>query len=135
MKKSGSSLRSIRVAELIRRSLSQALERNNIHDFPKILITITQVKLSPDLRSALAFFYPLGVKDPEQLSKITKLLQDHRGYFRHHLAQTVTLRLVPTIRFSIDQSFNEAERIHTALLHPLVQRDLSLSEADLTDLD
>jgi ribosome-binding factor A len=120
---SGGSQRQLRVGELIRHELAAMLSRGDIHD-PVIeghLITVPEVRVSPDLRLATIYVMPLGGRDIE---KVIEALERNKRYVRGEIARRVNLKFAPEIRFHVDERFDEAERIEKLLRTPAVQRDL-----------
>ena len=119
----GGSQRQLRVGELIRHELADMLSRGDIHD-PVIeahLITVPEVRMSPDLRLATVYIIPLGGRDEEA---VLEALERHKRYIRGEISRRVNLKFAPEIRFRIDERFDEAERIEKLLRTPEVQRDL-----------
>jgi len=119
----GGSQRQLRVGELIRHELADMLSRGDIHD-PVIeahLITVPEVRMSPDLRLATVYIMPLGGRDEEA---VLEALERHKRYVRGEISRRVNLKFAPEIRFRIDERFDEAERIEKLLRTPEVQRDL-----------
>lgn len=122
--------RALRVGELIRHALAETLARGEIHDpaFDGVLVTVAEVKMSPDLKLATAYVAPLGGKGGETL---IEAFERNRKYLRGIIAKRVNLRYAPDIRFRLDQSFAEGERIDALLRRPAVKRDLGRDpEAD-----
>src|SRR6204780_3591672 len=120
----GGSQRQLRVGELIRHELADMLSRGDIHD-PVIeghLITVPEVRVSPDLRLATIYVMPLGGRDIEA---VIEALDRNKRYVRGEIARRVNLKFAPEIRFRIDDRFDEAERIEKLLRTPDVQRDLA----------
>jgi ribosome-binding factor A len=120
---SGGSQRQLRVGELIRHELAEMLSRGDIHD-PVIeghMITVPEVRVTPDLRLATIYVMPLGGRD---LEAVIEALERNKRYVRGVIAQRVNLKFAPEIRFHIDERFEEAERIEKLLRTPAVQRDL-----------
>jgi ribosome-binding factor A len=120
---SGGSQRQLRVGELIRHELADMLTRGDIHD-PVIqahLITVPEVRMSPDLRLATIYVMPLGGRDVEE---VIEALDRNKRYVRGEIARRVNLKFAPEIRFRADERFDEAERIEKLLRTPAVQRDL-----------
>lgn len=121
--------RPLRVGEEIRHALSHILtyEMDRLDD-PELYgksVTVTEVRVSPDLRSATAFVVPLGATiEGTEAAPLIKALNRAAGYFRGMLAREVRLQFSPTIRFKLDESFDEASRIEAALHDPAVARDL-----------
>src|ERR1043165_3965520 len=119
----GPSQRALRVGELIRHALSEMLTRGDIHD-PVLqghLITVPEVRMSPDLRLATIYVMPLGGKDIEA---VLEALDRNKKFLRGEIAHRVNLKFAPEIRFRKDERFEEAERIGKILATPRVQRDL-----------
>jgi ribosome-binding factor A len=120
---SGGSQRQLRVGELIRHELADMLTRGDIHD-PVIqahLITVPEVRMSPDLRLATIYVMPLGGRDVEA---VIAALDRNKRFVRGEIARRVNLKFAPEIRFRVDERFDEAERIEKLLRTPAVQRDL-----------
>lgn len=110
----GPSQRQLRVGEEIRHALAWMLERGEVHD-PAVLgvsVTVSEVRMTPDLRSALAFVMPLGGADPET---VVAGLARAKGFLRRRVADMVRLKYVPDLTFRVDRSFEQAERIETLL--------------------
>ena len=130
--KKGPSQRQLRVGEELRHLLAELLERGDMRD-PELRgasITVTAVDVSPDLRNATAFVVPLGGKDEERL---LAALRRAAPWFRARVSEKAGLRSAPDIRFEIDRTFDEAQRIDALLRRPDVARDLE--NPDLKDLD
>jgi ribosome-binding factor A len=120
---SGPSQRALRVGELIRHAMSDMLTRGDVHD-PVLeghLVTIPEVRMSPDLRLATVYVMPLGGKDIEA---VIEALDRNKRYLRGEIAHRVNLKFAPDLRFRADERFDEAERIEKLLRTPAVQRDL-----------
>ncbi|MBY0431016.1 MAG: 30S ribosome-binding factor RbfA [Rhodospirillales bacterium] len=121
--------RSLRVGEELRHALAQILERGDIRD-PDVAghaITVTEVRISPDMRNATIYVVPLGGSDT-----VTVLagLKRVRAYLRHEAARLVTLRHMPELWFEADTSFDYASHIDTILHRPEVARDLEAAAID-----
>jgi ribosome-binding factor A len=104
------------------------LSRGDIHD-PVVethMITVPEVRMSPDLRLATIYIMPLGGRDGKE---VLEALDRNKKYVRGEIARRVNLKFAPDIRFRIDERFDEAERIEKLLRTPEVQRDLA-PEAD-----
>ncbi len=121
------SQRGLRAGELVRHAMAEILSRGEVHD-PVLeghLVTIPEVRMSPDLRLATIYVMPLGGKDaPDVLAA----LERHKKYLRGEIAHRINLKFAPDIRFLLDERFEEAERIEKLLRTPAVQRDLSDSK-------
>jgi ribosome-binding factor A len=119
----GGSQRQLRVGELIRHELADMLSRGDIHD-PVVeghMITVPEVRMSPDLRLATIYVMPLAGRD---VSDVLAALDRNKRYVRGEIARRVNLKFAPDIRFRADERFDEAERIEKLLRTPQVQRDL-----------
>src|ERR1041384_8698001 len=120
---SGPSQRALRVGELIRHALSEMLTRGDVHD-PVLeghLVTVPEVRMSPDLRLATIYVMPLGGRD---IKEVIAALDRNKRYLRGEIAHRVNLKFAPDIRFRVDERFDEAERIDKLLRSPAVKRDL-----------
>jgi ribosome-binding factor A len=123
----GPSQRALRVGELIRHAMSDMLTRGDVHD-PVLeghLITVPEVRMSPDLRLATIYVMPLGGRD---VNEVIEALERNKRYLRGEIAHHVNLKFAPEIRFRVDERFDEAERIEKLLRTPAVQRDLKRDE-------
>ena len=119
----GPSQRQLRVGEELRHALAWILERGEVRDpdLKGVSVTVTEVRVSPDLRNATVFVLPLG--GGETAAVVTGLTRA-RPFLRRQVANAVRLKFVPDIRFRADPSFDEARRIDTLLRDPAVARDL-----------
>ena len=117
------SQRQLRVGELIRHKLAEMLARGDIHDdvLAAHVITIPEVRLSPDLKLATAYVIPLGGTDTEA---VLEALTRHKRYIRAEIAHTVNLKFAPDIRFRSDDTFAEASRIDALLAGTKVRQDV-----------
>ena len=125
----GPSQRALRAGELVRHALAEILSRGEVHD-PVLeghMITVPEVRMSPDLRQATIYVMPLGGRDAKD---VLAALERNRKFLRGEIARRVNLKFAPDIRFRIDERFDEAERIEKLLRTPAVQRDLDRSEDD-----
>lgn len=108
------SQRQLRVGELVRHAVAQVLERGEIHD-PDIAgksITVTEVRMSPDLKVATAYIMPLGGED---VAIVAEALGRAAPYVRRRLGDDVALKFLPEIRFVVDETFDYANRIDRLL--------------------
>ena len=110
----GPSQRQLRVGELIRHALSEALARGDIYDdvIAGHVITISEVRMSPDLRTATVFVMPLGGQD---VKPVLDALEQNRRYIRGLVAKAVNLKFAPDVRFREDKSFDSGHRIDRLL--------------------
>ncbi|HET9148931.1 MAG TPA: 30S ribosome-binding factor RbfA [Alphaproteobacteria bacterium] len=130
----GRSQRQLRVGEAIRHALVRILERAHFHD-PDLLdvsVTVTEVRVSPDLRSATAFVVPLAGANQET---VIAALRRAVPYLRGQLAHEVDLRYVPQLSLEPDTSFDYARRIDSLLRRADVARDLDPGDEDAADDD
>jgi ribosome-binding factor A len=118
----GPSQRQQRVAELIRHALAEVLSRGDLQDevLTRNVITIPEVRMSPDLKLATAYIMPLGGKDEEA---VLKALEKNKKHLRQEVARRVNLKFAPDLRFRRDESFDEAARIDALLRTERVARD------------
>jgi len=125
----GPSQRQLRVGEALRHALAEILARGGLRDpeLADLHATVTEVRMSPDLRAATAFVVPFGGGDAEALARG---LNHAAGYFRARLAGAVDLRVAPTIRFAADLTFERAGRIERLLHDPAVARYLKKGRDD-----
>lgn len=130
----GPSQRQQRVAELIRHALAEVLQRGDIQD-PVLgthVVTVPEVRMSPDLKLATAYVMPLGGLDE---APVIAALERHRKVLRQEVARRVNLKFAPELRFRRDETFDEAARIDRLLRDERVQRDLDHGPADEQDDD
>jgi ribosome-binding factor A len=120
----GPSQRRLRVGEAVRHALAEVLAQGEVHDpvLEAHLITVPEVRMSPDLRLATIYVMPLGGRDAQT---VIAALERNRRYLRGVIARKVNLKFAPDIRFRIDERFDEAERIEKLLRSPAVKRDLA----------
>lgn len=118
------SQRQLRVGEEIRHALAQAIERGDMRDpdLRGVAITVTEVDASPDLRNATAFVTPLGGRDAE---RIVSAMRRAAPFFRVQVARALDLRHAPELRFELDRSFDNADRIESLLRSQDVRRDIA----------
>jgi ribosome-binding factor A len=121
---SGPSQRQLRVGELVRHALSDILSRGDLQDpaLTRVLITVPEVRMSPDLKIATCFIMPLGGKgEKEAIAALATNAKPLRG----EISRRVELKYTPELRFRLDTSFEEGARIDALLRSPDVQRDLN----------
>jgi ribosome-binding factor A len=125
----GPSQRQQRVAELVRHALAEVLQRGDIQDevLTGHVITIPEVRMSPDLRLATAYVMPLGGRDERS---VLEALNRNRKALRAEVAHRVNLKFAPDLRFLRDETFDEASRIDALLRSDRVQRDLNKPSDD-----
>ncbi|MGP9813256.1 30S ribosome-binding factor RbfA [Rhodopseudomonas sp. NSM] len=119
----GASPRKLRVGELVRHAVADILSQGGVHNpvLETRLITVPEVRMSPDLKLATVYVMPLGGKD-EKL--VLEALEQNKRFLRGEVARRVNLKFAPDLRFRIDERFAEAERIEKLLRTPAVQKDL-----------
>ena len=121
------SQRQLRAGELIRHALAEILVRGEVHD-PVIenhVITVPEVRMTPDLRLATIYVMPLAGCDA---GEVVAAFERNKRFLRGELAHRVNMKFAPEIRFRIDERFEEAERIAKLLRTPDVQRDLDKND-------
>lgn len=126
--------RQLRVGEELRHALAASFQDGNYpwpSDIPRTIITVTEVRISPDLRNATAYIVTLG---GQHAPETVKALNAAKYYFKHIIAQNVELRFVPQLHFQLDTSFEYAAKIERILHDPNVARDLkNLQDEDPSD--
>ena len=122
-KSTGPSQRALRVGELVRHALAAMFARGEIDDdaLRGSVITVPEVRMSPDLKIANAYIMPLGGQHAEE---IVAALNRHRKFVRGRVAPQINMKFAPEMRFFVDQTFEEASRIDSLLRSDKVQRDL-----------
>ncbi|SNS64991.1 30S ribosome-binding factor RbfA [Antarctobacter heliothermus] len=120
---SGPSQRQLRVAELIRRALSEVLQRGDIHDpdLNRLSITVGEVRVSPDLKVATAFVVPLGGENQDDMFD---LLERNKGELRRAVTRNMTLKYSPELRFRLDDTFDRLDETRRLLDDDVVKRDI-----------
>ena len=128
----GPSQRQQRVAELVRHALAEVLSRGDIQDdvLTRNVITIPEVRMSPDLKLATAYVMPLGGRDEDA---VLKALDKNKKVLRQEVARRVSLKFAPDLRFLRDESFDEAARIDALLRSERVARDTAKPNPDASD--
>ena len=119
----GPSVRALRVGEQVRHILSDILQRGDVHDdvLAKHVVSVTEVRMSPDLRHATAFIKPLLGRDEEV---VLKALRTNTAYFQREVAARTRLKYAAKIKFLADDSFVEGSHIDKLLRDPKVAQDL-----------
>ena len=119
----GATQRQLRVGEEVRHALAKILREGECRDpaLENTSITVTEVRMSPDLRNATAFVMPLaGANAPEIVAKLKR----STAFLKGLVAREVSLRSTPNLAFALDESFDCADRISSLLARPDVARDL-----------
>ncbi|MFO7920856.1 30S ribosome-binding factor RbfA [Rhodobacteraceae bacterium W635] len=125
----GPSQRQLRVGELIRRTLSDVLMQGDVHDVElnAMSITVSEVRMSPDLKIATAFVLPLGGgQRPEAIQALAR----NKGELRRQITKQMSLKYAPDLRFLIDESFDKMDETRALLQSDAVRRDLDDDDDD-----
>lgn len=119
----GPSVRLLRVGEQVRHVLSDILMRGDVHDdvLAKHMVSVTEVRMTPDLRHATVFVKPLLGQDEEV---VLKALRTNTAFFQREVAKRVKLKYAAKIKFIADESFDEGSHIEKLLRDPKIARDL-----------
>ncbi|MEZ5654549.1 MAG: 30S ribosome-binding factor RbfA [Sphingobium sp.] len=122
----GHSVRVLRVGEQVRHVLADILQRGDVHDevLSKHLVSVTEVRMTPDLRHAIAYVKPLLGQDE---ADVLKALRTNTAYLQREVARRVKMRNAAKIKFILDESFDEGSHIDKLLRNPHVARDLGES--------
>ena len=120
----GGSQRQLRVGEAVRHAVADILAQGHVHDndLEGHIITVPEVRMSPDLKLATIYVMPLGGRDTDI---VVAALDRNKKYLRGEVARRVNLKFAPDLRFHVDDRFDEAERIEKLLRTPAVQRDIA----------
>lgn len=117
----GPSQRQLRAGELVRHALVDILREEPPHDLENAHVTVTEVRMSPDLKHALCFVEPLGgVHAPEVVGALNR----HARFLRGRLGHQIELKFTPDLKFVHDESFDEAARMQALFNRPEVRRDV-----------
>lgn len=122
-KQDGPSVRVLRVGEQVRHALSEILARGDVHDetLSKHMVSVTEVRMSPDLRHATVFVKPLLGGDEEE---VLIALKRHVRYLRGEVSRRVNTKYAADLKFRIDESFDEGSHIDSLLRSAHVAQDL-----------
>ena len=122
------SVRVLKVGERVRHILSELLARGEAHDetLTAHAVSVTEVRMTPDLRNAAAYVKPLLGEDE---AVVLKALRTNTAFFQREVARRLGLKFAPRLQFKPDESFDEAERIERLLSDPKVARDLGKDDA------
>ena len=128
----GPSQRMLRVGELVRHALSGVFARAELEDeaLAGAVITVPEVRMTPDLKLANAYVMPLG---GERAAEVVDALNRHKRFIRGRIAPELDLKFAPELRFFVDETFAEASRIDAILRSPQVRRDLEGPDDDKQD--
>ena len=120
----------LRVGEQVRHALSETLQRGEILDplIEMTVISVSEVRMSPDLKIATAFVSPLGAKDADA---VIEALNKHAKFVRGRVSSALRqMKYMPEFRFRLDTSFDNFQKINQLLHSPEVARDLDRDEDD-----
>ncbi|MGB7407826.1 MAG: 30S ribosome-binding factor RbfA [Pontixanthobacter sp.] len=123
------SVRVLKVGERVRHILSELLAREEAHDdvLRATSISVTEVRMTLDLRNAVTYVKPLLGEDEDV---ILKALRTNTAFFQREVAKRLGLKFAPKLKFKPDESFDEASRIDALLNDPKVARDLDAHDAE-----
>ena len=123
----GPSQRQLRVGELVRHALADILARGEIADpdLDGVVLTVPEVRMSPDLKNATALVMPLGGRNTK---KVMAGLERSRRWLRGQIARRVNLKFAPDVRFQLDTRYDDDDAVTTLLHRPEVARDLDDEE-------
>lgn len=125
------SQRQLRVGEEIRHIMASIFQREDFPQEPDLknlsLVTVTEVRITPDLKHATAYVMPLG---GQNMDGVLKALVRIRPLLRHLVTRSISLKFAPNLHFRIDESFDEASRIEALLRNPHVARDIGKPSAN-----
>src|SRR6478752_7769296 len=119
----GRSVRLLRVGEQVRHVLSEILQRGDVHDdtLASHLVSITEVRMSPDLRHATVFVKPLLGQDEDE---VLKAMRTHTAYLQKQVASRIRIKYAAKLKFLADESFDEGGKIDRLLRASKVAQDL-----------
>src|SRR5258708_5574342 len=120
----GGSQRQLRVGEIVRHAVADILSQGSVHD-PDLeghIITVPEVRMSPDLKLATIYVMPLGGRDTDV---VLAALARNKKFLRGEIAHRVNLKFAPDLRFRVDERFDEGEGMKKLLRTPAVKRDLA----------
>jgi ribosome-binding factor A len=122
----GRSLRTLKVGEAMRHALADLLARGVVRDeaLDRHIVSVSEVRVSPDLRHATAYIMPVG-GSPDDEKAVLGALNAHARQFRHEIARAVNTKYAADIHFRIDETYAEGSRIDALLRSPRVKRDLA----------
>ena len=125
----GPSVRLLRVGEQVRHILSEILQRGDVHDdvLTQHVVSITEVRMSPDLRHATVFVKSLLGQDEET---VLKALRTNTAYLQREVANRVRLKYAAKLKFLADESFDEGSHIDKLLRDPKVAQDLEQPDGE-----
>ncbi len=121
--------RQLRVGEEIRHALSEVFMRGELHvpELDSASVTVSEVRISPDLKNATAYVMPLAGHNTEE---VLDVLQEHAPVISRLVGGKIHLKFTPRLRFRLDDTFETASRIHSLLQNPKVQQDVASKDDD-----
>ena len=133
----GPSQRQLRAGELIRHALVEVLREEDIHDeaLTGVSVTVTEVRMSPDLKHATCFVEPLGAgveaaPTAGHVNEIIDALNAHAKFLRGVLGRRIDMKFTPDLRFRHDESFDAASHMEQLFADPKVRADIEASDED-----
>jgi len=125
----GPTQRQLRAGELVRHALAEILREEDLADpaLAGVSVTVTEVRVSPDLRHAVCFVEPLG---GGHAGEVVEALGRHAKFLRGRLGRAIDMKFTPDLKFLHDESFNEATRMNRLFDNPRVKRDLAAGPGD-----
>lgn len=128
----GPTQRQLRAGELIRHALAEVLREEELQDeaMAGVSVTVTEARMSPDLRHATVFVEPLGGGHADE---VVASLNRHAKFLRGRVGRLIDLKFTPDLRFLHDESFNEASRMDRLFADPRVARDIGRDEPDAAE--
>ncbi len=126
------SQRQLRVGQEIKKIITSVLERGDLRskEVREAIITVTEVRVSPDLKYATAYIMTLNGKN---LGLVLEMLNEEAWIFKKQIGTKLQLRYTPDINFRVDDTFTEVDRIEKLLRNPKVAQDLAKSDIDSVD--
>lgn len=123
----GPSNRQLRVGELIRRALSEILQRGEVHDpdLQRLSITVGEVRVTPDLRQGTVFVLPLG---GQKRDETLDALQRNKGEIRRLVTKAIAMKHSPELKFLLDDTYDRMDETRRLLSQDQVKRDLDQSD-------
>jgi ribosome-binding factor A len=121
------SQRQLRAGEIVRHALAEIIAREDFRDpdLAGVLVTVGEVRCSPDLKHANVFVTPLGDDTEEGRAKLAAALNRASAFLRGRLGREIELKFTPVLNFIADKSYDEATAIDRLLADPRVRRDLA----------
>lgn len=133
----GPSQRQLRAGELIRHALVEVLREEDIHDtaLTGVSVTVTEVRMSPDLKHATCFVEPLGAgvdsaPTAGHVTEIIDALNTHAKFLRGVLGRRIDMKFTPDLRFRHDESFDAASHMEQLFADPKVRADIEAADED-----